>query len=1440
MEDELQELRDLVAQLRADNARLQQAQAPVGLPGPDAALPCTSIVPPVTPQPSGAVAPERFVFVPRDRRLVIGCGVLVVRDPPDGVSLEVPGVLGMNILGRCYQGLFGQHGSAFFDLPVITQLPGVSSALQCCRQVNAMKLSDHGCVRVRGRRVCRIPGGTMKLVATTCSAQYFGSTVLFEPPESGLPAGLLASPALVRVNRGTVYMPVVNVGTVEVMLRPTTVVGNLREVYIVSLPAGVREEKPVVATVQSHSVVGGSTLSQQIESLDLSVLSRSEQGQVRALLQKYQTVFSGHESDLGCTRLISHDIPLLDNVPVRQRYRRIPPSEYEVVKTHINQLLEAGIVRESCSPYASPIVLVKKKDGSLRMYVDYRHLNAKTRRDAFPLPRIEESLDSLAGARWFSTLDLASGYLQVPVSEQGKPKTAFCTPFGLFEWNRMPFGLCNAPGTFQRLMERLFGDQRCQSLILYLDDVVVFSSSIVQHLERLDMVLGRLEKEGLKAKLGKCVFFRPEVKYLGHVISAQGVATDPGKIEAFAQWRCPETVSELRAFLGFVSYYRRFVEGFAKLAAPLHRLVAEVMGGKSSKSGKGRGQSLTHAWTEQCQTTFEALRGKLTSAPVLAYADFSKTFILEVDASHGGLGAVLSQEFEGKIRPIAYASRSLRPTERNMTNYSSMKLEFLALKWAMVEKFREYLLGHKCIVFTDNNPLSHLATAKLGATEQRWAAELAAFDFEVRYRSGRSNGNADALSRQNPVFQGEVKELAASVAIPESLQQAIGTGCGVQADVRAVSALPGYSASNMRSMQEADPVIGPVIQFWEQGQRPGSEERKQLNKPVLTLLQQWDRLKAREGVLHRKIFRPDGGEECYQLVLPSTISTDSSFLLVKKKDGSLRMCVDYRHLNAKTRRDAFPLPRIEESLDSLAGARWFSTLDLASGYLQVPVSEQVQHLERLDMVLGRLEKEGLKAKLGKCVFFRPEVKYLGHVISAQGVATDPGKIEAFAQWRCPETVSELRAFLGFVSYYRRFVEGFAKLAAPLHRLVAEVMGGKSSKSGKGRGQSLTHAWTEQCQTTFEALRGKLTSAPVLAYADFSKTFILEVDASHGGLGAVLSQEFEGKIRPIAYASRSLRPTERNMTNYSSMKLEFLALKWAMVEKFREYLLGHKCIVFTDNNPLSHLATAKLGATEQHQGHNFESALILQLCELYQVRKSRTTPYHPAGNGQCERFNRTLHNLLRTLPGSRKRDWVSCLSQVIFCYNTTPHQVTGESPYYLMFGQEPQLPIDFLLGRVPEPATGSIHSWVVEHRRRLQVAFEGARERLKAAAARRKRQHDQYVRDLPLSEGQLVYLRDHVVQGRHKIQDLWSSVIYQVVHSPEEGGVMYTIAPITDLGKVRRVHRSLLKACVQKEVLPVDQSAGVVENQEDPQEYEEADDVDLVVLVPETPWAIQGM
>ena len=1152
------------------------------------------------------------------------CGVLIVKDPPNMPASQAPGVLGMNVLSRRYRELFGQHGTALFKTPSVLQAPSpIVDAFQQCHRAETQPVGvDFGRVKVRGRRAQRVPGGTMKLVAATCMEQQSPTAVLFEPPETGLPAGLLASPALLRITRGTVYVPIVNVGTRDVLLYPRTTVGYVSTTIMVNLPPGVTEVEAVTATTSSQTV--STAIQEQIDTLDLGALPTEDQGSARELLQKYSGVFAAHDGDLGCTNRISHEIPLLDEAPVRQRYRRIPPSEYEAAKNHINQLLESGVIRESSSPYASPIVLVKKKDGSLRMCVDYRQLNARTRKDAFPLPRIDESLDSLSGARWFSSMDLASGYNQVPVAEKDRAKTAFCTPFGLFEWNRMPFGLCNAPGTFQRLMERLFGDQQCQTLLLYLDDIVIFSSTVAQHLERMEVVLGRLQRENLKAKLSKCDFFRSEVRYLGHVISSKGVATDPSKIEAVAEWRRPATITEVRSFVSFASYYRRFVEGFAKVAAPLHALVAELDGTKAKRAARRTtDKNFAAHWSEQCQLSFEALKNKLTTAPVLAYADFSLPFILEVDASHSGLGAVLSQEQGGKVRPVAYASRGLKPTERNMSNYSSMKLEFVALKWAMTEKFREYLLGHRCVVYTDNNPLAHLSSAKLGAAEQRWANELAAFDFELKYRSGRSNTNADALSRQYPEGPLGLQGLVSGTALPTELHRVGRQQQEVFATQATMTALPGHSLAELQTLQAADPVIQEVLDYWRQGIHPGPMERKQLSRSALTLLGQWNRLVEMEGVLYRKVFRSDGAEEFLQLVLPAVL----------KEDVLTQLHQEHGH----------------------------------------------QGVERTtELVRQRCYWPGMSAEVSRWC------------------------LECERCQVAKSTKPAARSFMGHL------------LASRPNEIVA---------------------------------------------MDFTT-----MEPSRNGCETVLIMTDVFSKYTLAIPTRDQR---------AATVAQVLVKEWF-------YRMGVPSRIHSD------------------QGRSFEGSLIQQLCNLYGIQKSRTTPYHPEGNGQCERFNRTLHDLLRTLPPSRKRDWVDCLPQVTFCYNTTPHQATGETPYFLMFGQEPRLPVDFLLGRAPVPVAGSVNDWIIEHQARLQTAFEGAQNRLKVVAGRRKALHDQKVRDPALQEGQLVYLRDLGVRGRHKIHDLWHPEVYRVIKASRTDGGWYTIASVDEPGSERNVHRSHLKPRIGSE------------------------------------------
>ncbi|KAK7087691.1 hypothetical protein V1264_021708 [Littorina saxatilis] len=331
------------------------------------------------------------------------------------------------------------------------------------------------------------------------------------------------------------------------------------------------------------------------------------------------------------------------------------------------------------------------------------------------------------------------------MDEKDQHKTAFTTPSGLYEYKRMPFGLCTAPQTFQRLMSTGMSDLFFQILIVYLDDMLVFSQTFEEHLQRLRQVLLRLRELGLKLNPSKCHLCQRSVQYLGYTVSGEGIATEEEKVKVVKDWPRPKSLKDLRSFLGFASYYRRIVAGFSKMAGPLHALVGQMMQNGAGK--RGQNVEIGERWTADCQQAFDRLKDALTSTPVLGYADYSKPFILETDASLHGFGAVLTQEQGGKKRVIAYASRTLRPGEKNPVNYSSMRLELGALRWAICEKFRGYLLGAQFVVLTDNNPLRYLTTAKLGAVEQRWVAQLATFDFTVQYRSGRSNVAADVLSR---------------------------------------------------------------------------------------------------------------------------------------------------------------------------------------------------------------------------------------------------------------------------------------------------------------------------------------------------------------------------------------------------------------------------------------------------------------------------------------------------------------------------------------------------------------------------------------------------------------------------------------------------------------------------------------------------------------------
>jgi transposase InsO family protein len=467
-------------------------------------------------------------------------------------------------------------------------------------------------------------------------------------------------------------------------------------------------------------------------------------------LLAYSDVFNETEFDIGKADF-EHDIELTPGPAVRERPRPIPPQDLEEVRQHIKELLEANIIKPSTSPFASPIVLVRKKNGALRMCIDYRRINARTVRDSYALPKIEDLFKTLGGAKFFTSVDLSKAYYQVPLSERAKKISAFTTPFGLFEFERLSFGMVNGPMTFQKLMEQCFRDMNLAELIIFLDDILIHAENLEMLEERTIKVLDRLRRHNLKLDPDKCVFCAKEVKHLGYLISGEGIKPDPGKTEALTSWPVPTTVREVKAFIGFAGYYRRFVSHFSQLVKPLNDLTAGYIPHGSQKKGGKKGtltlsSTITHLWGDKQQQAFDDVKKALTSEPVLGIVDKTKPFMLHCDASGTGLGAVLYQEQEDGIKVIAYASRGLNKTE---ANYPAHKREFLALKWSMTDKFHDYLIGAKVTVVTDNNPLCYvLKNAKLDATSHRWLAALSIYDFDLKYKKGSTHTDADGLSRR--------------------------------------------------------------------------------------------------------------------------------------------------------------------------------------------------------------------------------------------------------------------------------------------------------------------------------------------------------------------------------------------------------------------------------------------------------------------------------------------------------------------------------------------------------------------------------------------------------------------------------------------------------------------------------------------------------------------
>ena len=955
---------------------------------------------------------------------------------------------------------------------------------------------------------------------------------------------------------------------------------------------------------------------------------------LRDLVIKYRDVFALDDSELGSTDVVEHRIETGSSKPIKVPPHRISPARIPIIREEIRKMLARGVIQPSRSPYSAPIVLQKKKDGSWRFCVDYRKLNDVTVKDAYPMPNQAQVFDALRGNAFFSSVDLASGYWQVPVAAEHRHKTAFVTPDGgLYEYVRMPFGLSNAPATFQGLMNELFQQSLYQTNLIFLDDVLTYSKTAEDHLKHLEEVFVTLRNANLKLKPKKCQLFQRQVMYLGRVIGVDGTSPDPEKTSKVKEWPVPKTVRDVRSFIGFANYYRRFIKNFASIAKPLHDLTKK---------------SARFEWTPAQQASFDQLRLELVTAPVLQYPDYSGSFIVDTDASNVSIGAVLSNEINGVDRPLVFSSRVLSRTEMM---YSTTKREALAviqaLKW-----YRPYLLGVPFVLRTDHASLRWMFRQDADGMTFRMIQKLQEFDFMFVHRAGNQHGNADGLSRrtsEEPDWApGEREELTGSCPEPVSLEVALARtreSCGmIREEVGGGTdseedALDGQAivwsreTPDVEKMQQEDEAISRVF-LWLPYNPGGDlesfgsnlvtrEEAVQHGPEVLAYWSRWNELTVRKGILYRRWYCWDGKPPILQIVVP----------VVGRK----------------------------EILDQLHAS------PVSGGHFAV------------EKTLRRIRQR----------FWWPHMRQ---------------DVEKKLAWCLP---CAARTTVG-----RKRIGGLVpfKVGIRFHTVAADIL------------SPVTMA-------------NETRAKHILVMTDLFTKYVVSVP---------------------------LKGTEA--PDVAKEIVESWILRFGVPD-----------VLHTD------------------QGKNFGSELMLEVCRLLKIDKTRTSPYHPQGNGQVERHNRVIADVISKYCADNPRTWDKLLPYLSFIYNTTIHRTTQATPYSLVYGQECQYPIDLFYPK-PHDEELTRDSFAEDLSRLFREAHASARESLGVNQRRQKDQYHKKVYGKPYEKQDKVW-----VYSKHKAKSRkfflpWEGP-YVVLERTSE--VNYKVAKPSQMAKWRILHYNMLKPYLEE-------------------------------------------
>jgi len=943
--------------------------------------------------------------------------------------------------------------------------------------------------------------------------------------------------------------------------------------------------------------------------------------ELRQLLCKYSDIFSKDSDDIGQVDLISHEIMIPEGVaPINLPPRRLPLGQLEKEKEAVDSLMRKGVIRPSASPWSSPLVLVKKKNtNEIRTCVDYRRVNEVTIKQTYPLPRIDDCLDALRGASIFTVCDLTSGYYQVPVKEEDIPKTAFSTARrGKFEFTKMPMGLTCAGATFQRLMEIVLAELQWTLCLVYLDDIIVPAANPKQLINRMDKVFQRIHQSGMKMKPSKCELMQTTVTFLGHLVNAEGIKPDPCNVLKIKEMPTPQNLKQVRRFLGMCGYYRRMIKDYSKRARPLFNLL------------KG---DQDFVWTISQQEAFDDLKQVLISPEIMSIPRDEGLFILDTDASGEGIGAVLQQEQDGQVKVIAYGSRTLNKAEKN---YCVTDKELLALRY-FVEYYRHYLLGRKFLVRTDHQALKWLMSLKNPKERiARWQEILTMFDFDIEYRPGKTNDNADMMSR----IPLENLCLCDEVDMDEYLK------CGP------------CSKCRKRSLTMKD-------------------EQQEVVKAVLT--------RGQKRKLEADNQGPSDNDEPTDTTQP-ILRDDSNNTSSNNNQRTHPMIITPERHNIweseafhKTQKD-----------DPVIGnvIKWVKKRERPNRIEVQGESPELRHywnlFDELEIIDDKLYRSNVKHRRKQLLI--PEIK----------------RDEVLNHYHNKKSSG---GHLGFEKTKQKVKHNFYWFNM----------------------NSTIKLWTETCHECIMNKRpNRNPRAPMGTYIvgapldRICTDFLGRLPITERGNEVILliTDSFTKMVRIIPTKDQTAETTAKHIYDF--------CLDWGV--------------------PLE---------IHSDQGRNYESQIVQQLCQLLEIRKTRTTARNPKCNGQAERFNKTLWAMIRCYVKHQKVDWDIHLKDLESAYNATPHESTGFAPFYLMTGRDRRTSLEAEYGIImQQPQTYG--EYLQELAKRSAEAHKITREHLKQRVARNKRNYDtkQFLHHFKEEDLVLMFNQQRKVQVSPKLQPVF--------------------------------------------------------------------------------------